>query len=76
MNREGGGLGRQRDAEIGGDNDRPSLEKWRKLPTGLTSHFRLFHVAYDSLPTVIDVDFKVLKKGRLSGKVLGEPRPS
>ena len=31
-------------------------EKWRKLPTGLTSHFRLFHVAYDSLPTVIDVD--------------------
>jgi hypothetical protein len=25
------------------------LEKWRKLPTGLTSHFRLFHVAYDSL---------------------------
>ncbi len=29
-----------------------SLEKWRKLPTGLTSHFRLFHVAYDSLPTV------------------------
>lgn len=32
------------------------LEKWRKLPTGLTSHFRLFHVAYDSLPTVIDVD--------------------
>ncbi len=33
-----------------------SLEKWRKLPTGLTSHFRLFHVAYDSLPTVIDVD--------------------
>ena len=33
-----------------------SLEKWRKLPIGLTSHFRLFHVAYDSLPTVIDVD--------------------
>ena len=33
-----------------------SLEKWRKLPTGLTSHFRLFHVAYDGLPTVIDVD--------------------
>ena len=26
------------------------------MPTGLTSHFRLFHVAYDSLPTVIDVD--------------------
>ena len=32
-----------------------SLEKWRKLPTGLTSHFRLFHVAYDGLPTVIDL---------------------
>jgi hypothetical protein len=32
------------------------LEKWRKLPTGLTSHFLLFHVAYDGLPTVIDVD--------------------
>jgi hypothetical protein len=30
-----------------------NLEKWRKLPTGLTSHFRLFHVAYDGLPTVI-----------------------
>ena len=27
-----------------------------RLPTGLTSHFRLFHVAYDGLPTVIDVD--------------------
>ena len=26
------------------------------MPTGLTSHFRPFHVAYDSLPTVIDVD--------------------
>ena len=26
------------------------------MPTGLTSHFRLFHVTYDSLPTVIDVD--------------------
>jgi hypothetical protein len=33
-----------------------NLEKWRKLPTGLTSHIWLFYVAYDGLPTVIDVD--------------------
>ena len=45
-----------RDATDGRTYMGVGLEKWRKLPTGLTSHFRLFHVAYDSLPTVIDVD--------------------
>jgi len=44
-----------------------SLEKWRKLPKGLTSHFRLFHVAYDSLPTVIDVDVRSTASGTQRG---------
>ena len=32
------------------------LEKWRKLPTGLTLHIRLFYVANSRRPTVININ--------------------